>query len=98
MINEIRICDIKNYEDIKETYYLVRIDNIAYVENRKYKIPRILKTYIKKGKSNKYPCIKPMTNKNILSTVFILFTSCLHCKFFVFFINVYSHCICSEYH
>ena len=64
MINEIRICDIKNYEDIKSTYYLVRIDNIVYVENRKYKTPKILKTYIKKGKSNKYPCIKPMTTKN----------------------------------
>jgi hypothetical protein len=60
-MDEIRLCNIEGYEKTKETYYFVRYGNKIVYENRKYKKPKILNTYIKKGESNKYPCIKPVT-------------------------------------
>ncbi len=60
---EIKICNIKNFENINGTYYIIKIGNIAIVENRiktkkgKDKI-NLIKPFIKKNKGNGYKYIK----------------------------------------
>lgn len=64
---EIRVVDLyidsekEKLRNIEDLYYIIRFGNIPYIENRKYKIPKIINPYIKNHKKNLYPCVKLST-------------------------------------